>query len=209
MGILVVCRRHLLGNEVDQNEEGGKFVLPKGRLWLLGLLVMFAFVSEGAVWDWSAVYLRDVLDTPAWQGALGFGLASLAMAAGRFLGDGWTHRFGRRRLVLFSALASGLGILVAVTLPTAPLAIAGFALAGVGLANIVPILFRAAAQVPGVSAGYGLAAVTTCGYSGFLGGPPLVGLVAHERTLGFALGAVAVLCLLIALGTRAAVAVEE
>ncbi len=201
VGVLAYARRFLLPAAVDQNEGGGHLALPKGILWLLGALCLFAFVSEGALWDWSAVYLRDALGAPPAIAALGFGLASLAMAGGRFLGDAWNRRIGAGRLLLLSALASFFGLVLAVSLPTPPLAIAGFALAGLGLANVVPLIFRAAAQVPGVSAGHGLAAVTTCGYSGFLGGPPVVGLIAHERGLGFALGTVAALCLLIAFAT--------
>lgn len=203
--VLVVCARHLLSAEVDKNDSGGHLAWPKGPLWLIGILILFAFVSEGAMWDWSAVYLRNSLKADPWVGALGFGLASLAMAVGRFLGDGWTHRLGRPRLMLISSLAAGVGLLLAVNLPTPPLSILGFAITGLALANIVPILFRAASQVPGISASYGLAAVATCGYTGFLGGPPIVGLIAQERSLAFALGAAAVLCLVIALATRAVV----
>ncbi|MGV3617775.1 MAG: MFS transporter [Fimbriimonas sp.] len=207
--LLIVSRRHLLPADVDKAEEGAKLALPRGRLWLLGIFITFAFVSEGAAWDWSAVYLRDVLRTEAWIGALGFGLFSLAMAVGRFLGDDWTHRLGRRRLFLISALASGVGLLLAVNVPTPALAVAGFAVAGMAMANLVPIMFRAAAQVPGVSASFGLAAVTTCGYTGFLGGPPVVGLIAQARSLAFAMGAAAILCLIIAVSTNKVVPEEE
>lgn len=207
--ILVVCSRHLLSADVDKDDSGGHLALPKGRLWLIGALTLFAFVSEGAMWDWSAVYLRDALKAEAWIGALGFGLASLAMAVGRFLGDGWTHRLGRPRLMLVSSLAAGVGLLLAVNLPSPPLSILGFAITGLGLANVIPILFRAASQVPGISASYGLAAVATCGYTGFLGGPPLVGLIAQARSLALALGAAAVLCLVIAMATRTVVREES
>jgi len=200
--VLIVAVRHLLSADVDKDAEGPRLALPRGTLLLLGILVMFAFVSEGAMWDWAAVYLRESLKSGAALGALGFGLGSLAMAFGRFFGDAWIHRFGPRRVLVLSALLSGGGLLLAVNLGSVPLAIAGFAIAGLGLANLVPVIFRAASQVPGVSAAFGLAAVTTCGYTGFLGGPPIVGLIAHERSLGFALGCSAVLCLVIAAASR-------
>lgn len=187
---------------VDQDAEGPQFVLPKGSVFVLGLMVLFAFVSEGALWDWCSVYLREVLKGSAELGAWGFGIASFAMAAGRFLGDGMIHRGGYRRVLLGSSLLSGGGLLIAVTVGSIPLAIAGFAIAGLGLANMVPILFRAAASVPGVSAGMGLAAVTTCGYTGFLAGPPVVGFIADHRSLGFSLGLMALLCLVVALASR-------
>lgn len=193
--VLVVSHRHLLPKEVDQNtEDEVKLAFPKGRLWLIGGLMMAAFVGEGALWDWSGVYIRDGLHAEPWLAPLGFGVASFGMAVGRFLGDGWTHRLGLKPLFIVSALLTGVSQLMVVLMPSPELAILFLAIAGIGLANIVPILFRAAATVPGVSAGYGLAAVTTCGYSSFLAGPAVVGFIAQHSSLAFALGLVAILC---------------
>ena len=201
--VLAVSGRHLLAAHVDKaDEEGAKLALPRGPLWLIGILTMLSLISEGALWDWCGVYLRDALKAEPWLGALGFGLASLAMATARFLGDGWNHRLGPRRLLVLSTFATTGGLLVAVNLPTAPLAIAGFVFAGLGLANLVPLLFRAASQVSGISASFGLAAVTTCGYTGFLAGPPIVGLIAQERSLSFALGCAACACLAVAVSVK-------
>lgn len=208
-GVLLAAYPALLPADVDRNAEGPRFAPPTRALVLLAILTPLSFVSEGAVWDWTSVYLRRSLEAPPWLGALGFSLASLAMAGGRFFGDAWTHRFGYRRTLLWSALLTGGGLVLAVTMPTPWLAVLGFAITGVGLANQVPILFRAAAQVPGVSAGAGLAAITTCGYAAFLGGPPLVGFVADLRGLAFALGLIAVACFLIALASRRATAQIE
>jgi MFS family permease len=201
--VLVVAVRQLLPAEVDQGGgEASSLALPKGRLWLIGGLLMAAFVGEGALWDWSAVYLRDGLHVPVWLAQFGFGVASFGMALARFLGDSWTHRLGRRRLFAFSVVVAGLGILGAVSTPDPTVAILALGAAGIGLANVVPLLFRAAAQVPGVSAGYGLAAVTTCGYSAFLAGPALVGFIAEWRSLAFALSLIGVLVVAMAFSTR-------
>lgn len=206
IGTLALSRSHLFGADADKSDdESPMFAMPHGRLWLLGAFVMFAFVSEGAVWDWSTVFLRDVRHAAPWLCSFGFGVANFGMALTRFLGDAWTHRLGRTNLLrLGAALAAG-GLLIAVTLPSAPLSILGFVIAGVGLANLVPLIFRSAAQVPGVSAGFGLAAVTTCGYSGFLGGPPLVGWVASATNLPIALGSIALLCITIAVFANRAI----
>jgi MFS family permease len=201
--------RSMLPPEIDRNAEGPKFALPTRQLVLLSVLVLFAFVSEGAMWDWCTVFLRRSLNSGVFWGAFGFGLASFGMAAGRFLGDAWTHRFGYRKLLLVSAAVAGVSLLLALVSGSVVLAILGFAAMGVGVANIVPLLFRAAAGQPGISAGVGLAAVTTVGYTGFLGGPPLIGFVADRTSLRVALSLISFLCLAIAVASRKAVRVIE
>lgn len=212
--LLIWQCRDLLPTETDQgsadqSQNAPKIALPKGPLLILGFLVMFSFMAEGAMWDWSSVYLRDVLKSSEAVGSLGFGFGSLMMAAGRFWGDHWIHLYGPKRVLFVSAILSGGGLLLAVGSVVVPMvttgspqilaAIFGFGLMGLGLANLVPILFRAASQVPGILPGFGLAAVTTVGYTAFLGGPPLIGIVADATTLDFALGTIAVLCLMIAI----------
>jgi len=194
----------LLPWDTDKNAEAPKLALPNRRTLFLGLLVVSAFVSEGALWDWSAVFLRKVLHSGAALGAFGFALASAGMALGRLLGDEWIHRLGYRQVLAGSAVLSGVAMLVATHVPNVYVSIAAFTLMGVGVANMVPLLFRAAARQPGISASAGLAAVTTCGYTGFLGGPPLLGYVADRFTLPFALSLLAGLCFVIAFGSRKA-----
>jgi fucose permease len=204
VGIVGVAFANLLPADIDRDAEGPRLALPSGRVLFLGVLVIIAFVSEGAIWDWGAVYLRRSLGTSAELGAIGFGLASLAMAIGRFLGDAWTHRAGYLRVLWVSAVLTGGGVLLAVGFHSVPLAIAGFIVSGLGMANVVPVLFRAAAVLPGVSAGAGLAAITTCGYTGFLGGPAFVGFVADRVSLAFALGLIAAASFAIAALSRQA-----
>lgn len=204
--VLVVAQRHLLPKTVDQStEEEVKLAFPKGKLWLIGLLLMAAFVSEGTLWDWSAVYLRDSLKAEPWLAPVAFGFACFGMACGRFLGDRWTERLGRARLFAFGAVLTGVCQILFVTVPNAYAAILFAGIAGVGLANVVPILFWAAANIPGISAGYGLAAVTTCGYSSFLAGPAIVGFIAQQTSLSFALSLVAVICIGMSIPARKAI----
>lgn len=195
--VLVVAARFLLPADVDRNAEGPKFAWPKGVLLAIGVLVTLAFVGEGGAWDWAAIYLRNSLHTPQALAGLGFGLFSFAMASCRFVGDGFIHRFGHRRVLGASGCLAGLGFLCAVSLPSPWLSIAGFAVVGLGLANAVPILFKAAGSVPGFAVGPSLAAVTTCGYSGFLVGPPVVGAIADWRSLAFSLALIGLLCLVV------------
>lgn len=187
----------LLPATVDADAEGVRFALPVGPLAMLGVMALCSFLGEGAIWDWAAVYLRTVLQSGAALGALGFGLFSFGMAGGRFIGDRLVHTLGPRVVISSSAALAAGGLVVALTLRQPWAAIAGLGV-GAGLANIVPILFRAAGSIPGIPAATGLAAVTTCGYTGFLFGPAAIGFVAQARSLGFALGGVAALCLLVA-----------
>jgi len=137
--------------------------------------------------DWSAVYLQHVLGTSPATAALGFAAFSLAMAAGRFLGDAMVARLGDARLVRTSTAAAAIGLGGALVLGHPVAAIAGFASVGLGIANLVPIAFRAASALPGLSSSEGIAAVGTAGYLGFLAGPPLIGLAARAVTLPGAL----------------------
>ena len=185
--------RMLLPSHVDKNAEGPKLAIPRGVLLVIGVMAMFSFLSEGASLEWATVYYRTVRHAPEYVAALGFGLASGGMAFGRLCGDFAVHRAGAARTLQLSALLAAVGMLLAVSAPTDWGSILGFMLVGLGLANQVPVLFLAAANQPGISGGVGIAAVTTCGYFAFLGGPPSIGAVAQARGLGFALGLVSIL----------------
>ncbi|WP_222183128.1 MFS transporter [Geminicoccus harenae] len=186
----------------DRHESEPHFMLPNRASLALGLLAMMVMVVEGASADWSALHLiQNTGATPA-TAAAGFAAFSLAMAGCRFVGDAATARFGRVTVLRGGGILIALGFLVATLVPVAPLAAAGFGLIGLGAANIVPILIGAAARLPGVSPGAGVAAVTTIGYFGFLAGPPLIGLLAHGIGLAASLGllALAGVVLLLAAG---------
>lgn len=202
--VLVGSVPGLLSDDVDQGEDGARFALPRGRLLGLGLLALLALFAEGALWDWSAVYFRDELGTTATVAALGFGIGAGSMAVGRLLGDAFVARLGQARALQVSGFLTGGGLLLGAAFPHPAGAFVGFAIAGLGLANTVPVLFTAAANVPGVSSSAGIAAVASMGYAAFLGGPPLVGNVAQITSLRFGLGLVGFVTLLIgAFGPRA------
>ena len=207
MAVLLALAPGLLKVDVAE-EEGARFALPRGRLLKIGLLTLLAFFAEGVLWDWSAVYLRGELRTNGAFAALGFGIGAGSMAVGRLLGDRLVARLGPVSTLRLSSVLTSVGILLAVAMPYVPAALLGFALAGVGLANAVPILFRAAARVPGVHPGAGLAAVTSIGYAAFLGGPPLVGKVADLASLRVGFGLVGILALAIGLWAGSALSSE-
>ncbi len=191
----------------DQPREEGegaraRWSWPPRRLILLGGFAFCGLVGEGSMGDWSAVYLRRTLGASATVASLGYAAYSLGMTTGRFAGDTLSSRVGDVLLLRLGAClaAVGLGGAVATGHPLA--AILGFTLVGGGLANAVPILYRAAARTPGIEPVAGIATTSTVGYFGFLAGPPVIGLIASRTTLGVALGCVAVAIGLIAVSGR-------
>src|SRR5690606_3601112 len=127
-----------------------------------------------------------------------------SMAVGRFLGDRIRARLGAVPLVRWSALLAAVSLGVGLALGSVPVAIVGFAFAGFGIANMIPVLFGAAGRAKGVSPATGIAAVATLGYTGFLAGPPAIGFVAEVVPIGTALGIVVAACAMIALAAGAA-----
>lgn len=150
--------------------------------------------------DWSAVYLRDVLDTTAGVAASGYAVFSFTMALGRLSGDRLADRFGSVAIVRYGSLLAAVGLLTVASMTWVPAALFGFAMVGVGLAIIVPIVFSTAGRTTGIPPGQAIAAVTTLSYVGFLAGPPSIGLIASVVTLrGGFLFVVALLLLMTAL----------
>jgi MFS family permease len=175
---------------------------PGGRLRLspalVGLSVLAAcfFVSEGAMADWTPVYLSSVLGTGPGVAAAGYAVFSAAMTIGRLSGDWLTVRIGRTRIVRMGALLAAAGLSAALLIGTVPAALVGFVCVGAGFSVAVPLVFSAAGRLDSRSAGPGLAAVTTAGYLGFLAGPPVLGFVAEAFTLPIALTLIVCLALL-------------
>ncbi|WP_438395061.1 MFS transporter [Caballeronia sp. DA-9] len=168
-------------------------------LWALGALALIALIAEGAMYDWATVYMRDVvLATPALSSAA-YAAFTGGMAAGRFGGDAVRARFGAPQLIFASAALAFIGMVAALVVPSALVTMAGFTLMGLGLANMMPVLFAAAARVDGVSPAEGLAQVAGLAYFGLLFGPVLIGGVAQISTLPIGLSVVAACAALIAL----------
>ncbi|MGL6211349.1 MAG: MFS transporter [Paracoccaceae bacterium] len=147
----------------------------KPVLWLLGVMALFSMVPEGAVLDWAAIYLAKELGSDTARSGLAFGLFAGTMAVMRFAGDGVRNRFGAVLTIRVSGLIGAAGLMLAALAPTDLIAVAGFAVAGIGVANMVPILFSAGGNQPGISASAGIATVTMMGYCGILVAPSTIG----------------------------------
>lgn len=183
-------------------------LLPRdARLWILGGMALFSMVPEGAVLDWAALYLAKELGADVFRSGLGFAFFAGAMALMRFAGDGVRNRFGAVRTLRLSGLLGAAGLLGGALAPTDAVAIASFALAGLGVANMVPILFSAAGNHPGLPPGQAISTVTMVGYAGILIAPASIGFVAEHVGFRITYGTLALLYLTVAaLAGRAAAA---
>lgn len=200
-GVLVLsagllAARTMLGPEADATASGPAFVLPDRGLLGLGVIAFCVLLAEGAVADWSAIYLRESVGAPATTAAVAFAAFQGTMAAGRFAGDRITVWLGRRLIVRTGALLAAAGLGSALLLGQPLAAIAGFALLGAGLACTFPLTLSAAAERPGRPPGIAIAAICTLGYLGFLSGPPAIGLIAERAGLEVALALVVGLLLI-------------
>lgn len=167
-------------------------------LVLLGSVALIALIAEGAMYDWTSVYMHDiVLTSPAFAG-IAYASFSTGMAIARFAGDWIRARLGAPQLVCMSALLACAGIVIALLLPFPYIVLTGFTLMGLGMANMMPVLFAAAANVKGVRAAQGLARVAGTAYVGLLVGPVLIGGVAQATTLPIGLSVVALCAALVA-----------
>ena len=200
--LVIVLTHYQYFLDHPEQEEGSKsFILklPKGPVLLLGIFCMIAFLTEGALLDWSALFLRENRGFTVSMAGAGYGVFSVAMALMRFTGDGLVHRYGSNKIVFWGAALAALGLLAAVFSPWQAGVLAGFLLIGIGAANVVPVLFSAAGKADKNAPELGLAAVTTMGYAGQLAGPALIGFVAHSTSLQIALGLLAAPMMLVSL----------
>ncbi len=190
----------LLPSHADASEEGTPaFARPTRALLGLGVISFCVLLGEGAMGDWSAVYLDNTLRTGPGFAAAGYAAFSLAMAFGRLFGDKFTERLGPARLVRSCGALAAVGLGVALAAGQPLVALVGFACAGAGFSIVFPAALSAAGRTEGMAAGPALAAVSTTGYTGFLVGPPFIGFTAELTGLGGALYLVVALSVLIVL----------
>ncbi|KQN74942.1 MULTISPECIES: MFS transporter [unclassified Devosia] len=177
------------------NREAGDtplFVVPKGIVIFIGLLCFLVFLGEGAILDWSALFLIGTHQVDPVQAGFGYTMFAIAMTLGRLTGDKIVKALGGTKVVVIGGLLAAAGFLLAVFAPAQPLAFAGFLLVGLGASNIVPVLFTAAGNQTRMPASLAIAAITTLGYAGILAGPAAIGFIAQHWTLSTAFILVAV-----------------
>ncbi len=185
IGLLIIIfsnRKHLLANK-DIIHSRSDFKLPSSSILGISFICMVSFMAEGCVADWSAIYLKEVLIAPKALISLGYAGFSVAMTVGRLNGDMLIKKVGSKTVVVAGSLLAATGFLVVVTAPVVLMAIVGYIMVGLGCCCIVPVLFRASANIPGVSTVEGYAMVTTGGLIGFLTGPSIIGFIAEKADL--------------------------
>jgi predicted MFS family arabinose efflux permease len=204
MAVIVLSQASALLPGRDGRTEHRHFNRPTGLVALLGLLAFAGAMTEGAMMDWSAVFLHFNRGFAEAGAGLGFAAFSATMAIGRLSGDKIVGRFGADMTIRIGSLLAAAGLCLITVSSLASVVIAGFALTGLGLANVVPQLFGMAGKLPGFSPGVAISAVATLAYAGILAGPPMIGPLATLTSLPLALSMLAVAMLLVALGASAA-----
>jgi MFS family permease len=184
--LTLFARRRLLRTEPGTS---GAPVLsfPRGILAVFGLLTLLAMMTEGAVADWAGVHLRMSYHVSEYMTVFGYNAFALFMTIGRFAGDTLAKSFGRKTVIVGSAVVSGICMGFAALAPTPWISIGAFGLAGFGIANLVPLLFSLAAKRAGGEVEQATSSVFATGYLGFLIGPPLVGFISSRTTLPIAI----------------------
>jgi fucose permease len=200
--------RSLLGPEADVPLRSADEDVDQGTarprladhpyLWVIGAIALCSLFAEGAVDDWSGVYLHEAQDASFAVAPLGTAACAIGMAVGRFCGDAVIARHGRQATLWRTSLIAAAGMTLAVVAPTPAVAIAGYGILGLGVATIVPIALTLAGNTNGVPPVWAVSRVTVIGYAGLFGSPPVIGLLAEATSLAAALIVPAVLLALVA-----------
>ncbi|WP_392970683.1 MFS transporter [Streptomyces sp. LN245] len=209
IGLLVtgIAGRALLREDAPVSPDRPRGDAPEGRRPLVdsrarGLVVVFGLIAlctsygEGALADWGALHLQQDLDTHPGTAAAGYSCFALAMTIGRLSGTALLERLGRTRTLVMGGTMAALGMLLGSLAPSVWLALVGFAVTGLGLANNFPVAVDRAGALAGAS---GVAVASTLGYGGLLIGPPAIGFMADWYSLPTALTSVAALAAVAAL----------
>jgi MFS family permease len=188
------ARYHLIHDKPKEKEvDGPAFRLPNAAMISIGVIAFCCMLGEGAMADWSTNYMKNIAISGDSLAPIGLSAFALAMTLGRFFGDSARLKFGDRKLMVICGLISIAGIALMLSFNNPYSVIFGLFIIGIGLSSIVPIAYSIAGNTKDLPPGVGLAMVTTVGYSGFLFGPPIIGLLANWQTLRIALLFVAIL----------------
>ncbi len=196
--LFLTCQHALVPlRHTEESKAGPKFAIDRVAL-TLGILAAICFSAEGAVRDWSSLFLTSEIGTSIERAGWGFAAFSATMALCRLSGDWLRVRFGEQRVIFTSCLVALVGFLMAVLLDHYLLIVVGFGLVGLGLSNVVPILISAAGR--SAAPGSSIAFVVSFGYAGYLASPPVLGFIAGQSSLGTMFLVVGASCIAMAAG---------
>jgi MFS family permease len=183
ISVIISCAAYPFLLKSDKADSGNKLIFgkPDKQILLLGLLVFFAAVCEGGIFDWSGVYFKDVVKVELFT--LGYLIFMVFMALSRFFSDVLIEKIGMKQMYLISASLIALGISVLILFPYFWPSIIGLSITGIGVAAIFPMTFMLAGTSSKYSAGMAISIVATYAIVGMLIGPPLIGYIAHAFNL--------------------------
>ncbi|MFI8334514.1 MFS transporter [Pseudomonas taetrolens] len=200
LAALAKAAPHLL--PYGSESSGPAFAVPHGVVLFIGVLCFIVFLAEGAMLDWSAVFLTTEKSLGEAYAGLGYAAFALTMTVGRLLGDTIVRRLGARRVIILGGLFAALGMALATLAPNWELSLLGYALVGVGCSNIVPVLYTAVGKQTVMPESIAVPAITTLGYAGILAGPAAIGFIAHASSLSMAFLLITALLLGVAISGR-------
>ena len=200
LAALAKAAPHLL--PYGSESSGPAFAVPHGVVLFIGVLCFIVFLAEGAMLDWSAVFLTTEKSLGEAYAGLGYAAFALTMTVGRLLGDTIVRRLGARRVIILGGLFAALGMALATLAPNWELSLLGYALVGVGCSNIVPVLYTAVGKQTVMPESIAVPAITTLGYAGILAGPAAIGFIAHASSLSLAFLLITALLLGVAISGR-------
>lgn len=184
---IIYYSRKLLLQHQEIIHSGSGIKLPSVAVLGISFICMILFMAEGCVADWSGIYFKEVLHAPKQYVSLGYGSFAVAMTIGRLVGDYVVSKTGNKNAVIGGCIMAAVGFFMVVSTDFIPMVLLGYIVIGFGCSSIVPILFRASANIPGLSKVEGFAMVTTGGLIGFLAGPSLIGVVSEKAGLSVGL----------------------
>lgn len=200
VGMAVFAVPHWRSERIVQ--EGPLLAWPRGIVLFIGVLAFVVFLAEGSMLDWSAVFLTQVRGVDPSIAGAGFVTFALTMTVTRLLGDALVERIGRLRSIVLGGLCAAAGFTIATIVPVWWVALIGYALVGLGCANIVPALFSMAGRQRTMPENIAIPAITTLGYAGVLAGPAAIGFIAGASNLVVAFLVVAFSLLAVAASAR-------
>src|SRR5215210_69282 len=193
VSIFLVAAPFLLNKDNQVNENPPFLALPHKSLLSLGLIAFCSMLCEGAMFDWSGIYFKKVVQARPSMISAGYTAFMCTMALSRFVADYFTFKYGFKRIIQASGLIIMTGLLLAVLIPYLYSAIVGFLLVGVGVSSVVPLVYSAAGKSKILSPGVALASVSTISFFGFLIGPPLIGVLAGISSLRLSFAVIALM----------------
>lgn len=180
----VINKSFLLQDPISEHTKKG-MVKPDKQIIQLGIICFLVMATEGAMFDWSGVYFKEVVHAPEQWVTLGYTAFMIMMATGRFVGDWVIKQIGRQRTLQISGILMGSGLVIAVLFPQMIICTLAFMLIGIGVATVVPTVYSVAGQHQTIAPGQAIAMVSSISFFGFLIGPPLIGFIAEWLDLSY------------------------